>query len=542
MTSDIEKNPITDLKYEKNISKIVILGGGTAGWITAGTLAAKLNKQHDKNYSVTLIESANVPPIGVGEGTWPTMRRTLKNMGIRETDFIKQCYVSFKQGAKFSKWVTGTNDDYYYHPLMLPEGEVADTTAHWISLSFPYQPSQQVKNNATPSFSMCVSPQEAICEAGLAPKFITTAEYDAVANYAYHLDAGAFSTFLQKHCTEQLRVNHVLDDVIGIHNDNYGDIHSLTTTNNGDVCGDLFIDCSGFKSLLIGEHYQVPFKCCKDVLFVDNAIAVQVPYENVQSPIASHTISTAQSAGWIWDIGLTHRRGVGHVYSSQYITEQQAIKELKTYLTDSVENVDELQFRKIPINPGHREKFWHKNCVAIGLSAGFLEPLEASALLLVEISANMIAQQLPANRGSMDIVARRFNETFLYRWNRIIDFLKLHYMLNQRNDSQFWIDNRNPDSIPDSLKRLLELWRYQAPSDDDFVHATEVFPAASYQYILYGMGFKTEPSHLGYSAASLQRGKQISNGVYEQQKHLTRSLPSQRELINLINQYGLQKI
>ncbi|WP_144207639.1 tryptophan halogenase family protein [Shewanella donghaensis] len=511
---------------------IVILGGGTAGWICAGTIAAKLNQQHQTNFSITLIESSNVPPIGVGEGTWPTMRTTLKNMGIRETDFVKECHVSFKQGAKFAKWVTGDKDDYYYHPLMLPGGSVKDNLAnHWFNA------------DSIKSFSKTLSPQESICEAGLAPKLITTAEYDAVANYAYHLDAGCFSEFLKQHCISKLKVLHVVDDVIAVNNDSDGYITSLMTQSSGDIEGDLFIDCSGFKSMLLGEHYQVPFKSCKDVLFVDTAIAVQVPYESEQSPIASHTISTGQTAGWIWDIGLSSRRGVGHVYSSKYITEQAAINELKRYLSaSSVSDIESLTFRKIPINPGHSEKFWHKNCVAVGLSAGFLEPLEASALLLVEISANMIAEQLPVNRLSMAIMAQRFNDTFLYRWARIIDFLKLHYMLSQRQDSQFWIDNRDPATIPKSLQSLLDLWQYQVPSDNDFPHATEVFPAASYQYVLYGMGFKTNPAPWLLSEASTVNSKIIFDKTHQQTQQLIQNLPTNRQLTHLINQYGLQKV
>ncbi|WP_299570910.1 tryptophan halogenase family protein [uncultured Shewanella sp.] len=510
---------------------IVIVGGGSAGWITAGTIAAKLNKTHASNFTVTLIESANVSAIGVGEGTWPTMRTTLNNMGIRETDFINHCHASFKQGAKFAKWVTGKDDDFYYHPLMLPEGSHHDSLIQ-----------QWFTADTITSLSATLSPQEAICEAGLAPKYITTAEYDAVANYAYHLDAGRFSAFLQAHCVNHLHVRHLVSDVVAINNDNDGYIDSLTTAELGDINGDLFIDCTGFKSLLLGEHYKVGFKSCKDVLFADTAIAVQVPYDDEQSSIASHTISTAQSAGWIWDIGLSSRRGVGHVYASRYINDQDAEAELKAYLADSVSDVDSLTFRKIAINPGHREKFWHKNCVAIGLSAGFLEPLEASALLLVEISANMVAEQLPSNRVAMDIVAKRFNDTFLYRWDRIIDFLKLHYMLNQRDDSDFWIDNRCVESIPKSLQTLLTLWQTQIPSDNDFTHATEVFPAASYQYVLYGMGFNTEASPWPLNSQCQQASKKQfeHNKVMTQQ--LTGSLPSNRELIQLIKQYGLQKV
>ena len=173
----------------------------------------------------------------------------------------------------------------------------------------------------------------------------------------------------------------------------------------------------------------------------------------MDDPIQSATLSTAQTAGWIWDIGLPTRRGIGHIYSSDYNTEENARAELISYIekTAGKDAAAETTIRKITFDPGHREKFWHKNCVAIGMSSGFIEPLEASALVLVELSAAMIAEQLPANRKIMDLVAKRFNEKFLYRWDRIVDFLKLHYVLTKRTDSQYWIDNCQPTSIPQSF-------------------------------------------------------------------------------------------
>jgi flavin-dependent dehydrogenase len=516
---------------EKFISNIVIVGGGTAGWITAGTLAAKFKKDRKSGFKITLVESPDVPIIGVGEGTWPTMRRTLRNMGIRETEFIKKCNVSFKQGAKFAKWVTGDEDDAYYHPLVVPQD--FDHT----NLADAWHSQEQLK-----SFSNTVCSQEQICEHNKAPKLISTPEYAGIANYAYHLDAGAFSQFLQAHCVDKLDVEHVLDHVTKINNHKSGDISSVSTENHGDISGDLFVDCTGFKSLLLGENQNVAFKSCSEILFVDKALAVHVPYQDQKSEIASHTISTAQSAGWIWDIGLPTRRGVGHVFSSKYTDTATAKQALKSYIEPTYANVEDLTIREIDINAGHREIFWKRNCVAVGLSAGFLEPLEASALLLVEISAEMISEQLPATRCSMDIVSKRFNKTFLYRWSCIIDFLKLHYMLNQRNDNQFWIDHRDPKTIPDSLKELLALWKYKSPWHEDFEYAREVFPAASYQYVLYGMGFKTNTTQFDFSEQYLSKANTLINkNQIETQKLLT-TLPSNRELLSKIAQFGMQTI
>ena len=516
----------------KVIRKVVIVGGGTAGWLTAGVIAAEHNAKSETGLQVTLVESPEVNTVGVGEGTWPTMRETLDKIGINETDLFRECEASFKQGAKFAKWVTGKEDDFYYHPLVLPQGYTKT------DLVFPWQ-----KHRDKVSFADAVSYQGHICEQGRAPKLISTPEYASIANYAYHLNAVKLGQFLQKHCVEKLGVQHVIDHVIEINSAENGDIASVTTKNNGDLAGDLFIDCTGFSSLLLGKHFEVPFINKKHILFNDTALAVHVPYLNEQDDIASHTISTAQSAGWIWDIGLPSRRGVGHVYSSAHISDKQAEVELRAYLKATIgEQAETLPVRKIPIVPGHREKFWHKNCVAVGLSAGFLEPLEASALVLVELSAAMISEQLPASRHVMDIVAQRFNDKFLYRWDRIIDFLKLHYILTKRTDTAYWRDNCLAESIPQDLQDLLTLWQYQPPWHQDFTQVDEVFPSASYQYVLYGMGFKTAERATKKRSWDDKKAQMNFSQNAQLTKKLVNGLPTNRDLINKIRQFGLQKI
>jgi len=503
------------------ITSVLIVGGGNAGWITAGIIAAAHKSESETALQVTLVESPNVPTIGVGEGTWPTLRDTLRKMGVSEAEFIRECDVSFKQGARFDNWVTGQTTDKYYHPLVLPQGYLDGNLV----------PAWQRELSAEISFAHAVSPQATICDQGLAPKQVQTPEYAAVQNYAYHLDAGKLVQFLQRFCVDTLGVKHVLADITGVNAGENGDIKSVQSSQAGEIYGDLFVDCTGFKSLLLGQHYKVPFKSCADKLFIDKALAVHLPYQDESDPIASQTISSGQSAGWIWDIGLYSRRGVGHVYSSGHVSEEMALNELANYVEISGHDLSKLNVKKIDIHSGHRETFWQNNCVAIGLSAGFLEPLEASALVLIELSANMIAAQMPVNRDAMEVVSKRFNKKFLYRWNRIIDFLKLHYMLTQRDDSAFWSDNRQPDTIPDSLKELLELWKYQSPFHDDFDHKDEVFPSASWQYVLYGMGFKTKPNPRGISEG---QGR-FSDKQFDQVKIMTQKmiagLPTNRELL-----------
>ena len=510
------------------VRKIVIVGGGTAGWLTAAIIAAKHKSRMQGGFSVTLVESPNTPIIGVGEGTWPTLRSTLSRIGVSETDFFRECDAAFKQGARFAGWTTGGPDDAYYHPLVLPQSfSELNLVPHWLASG----------NGA--SFCDTVCPQGRICDAGLAPKTVTTAEYQAIVNYAYHLDAGKFAPFLQRHCCEKLGVRHVLADVQHATFTEDGDIRSIVTEQAGEIEGDLFVDCSGFHALLIGKELGVEFKDCSDILFCDTALATQVPYDSPIAPIATHTISTAQSAGWIWDIGLPTRRGVGHVYSSRHISDEDAERELRAYLGGAGK---ELPVRKIPIRAGHRETFWKRNCVAVGLAAGFLEPLEASAIVLVELSAKIIAEQMPACREVMDVIASRFNATTEYRWGRIIDFLKLHYAVTKRRDTAFWRDNVDPATMPDRLKDLLALWRYQSPwFHDEFDRIEEVFPAASYQYVLYGMGFRTEVE-VDALADDAQLAERAMRENAAQTERLRAGLPRHRELIGKIVEYGLQPV
>ncbi|MEP1445187.1 MAG: tryptophan halogenase family protein [Paraglaciecola sp.] len=505
----------------QSITQVVIVGGGTAGWITAGTLASTLIKKYGDNNPVTisLIESSDIASIGVGEGTWPTMRNTLRNMGISETDLIRECNATFKQGSTFKGWKNGSTNDIYQHPFSLPQDFITLNMADY------WQHHQQS------TFADIVTPQSAVCRQGLAPKQAATPEYAAVCNYGYHLDAGAFAEFIKKHCINHLQVNHIVDTVVAIEPHINGDIKAIRTEKNGDIKGHLFIDCSGMAALLIGQHYGVAYNTQHQYLFNDSAIAAHIPYPEGNSPIASTTLSSAQENGWIWDIGLQTRRGTGYVYSSEHSSEVQAQECLRTYLNRNGQNEAETSIKKITFTPGYRQKFWTHNCVAIGLSSGFVEPLEASSLALVELSAAMLSDQFPTCTAAIPLLAKRFNQRFSYRWQRIIDFLKLHYVLSQRNDSAYWIDNRTTDSIPDSLQALLELWKFQTPWHYDF-ERTEVFPAASYQYILCGMGYsRSLPNHPISSRVQQQAQQNIQQVQNLTRQYLT-ALPSHRGLIN----------
>ena len=513
---------------DQPIRKIVIVGGGTAGWITACVVAAETLGRDDVPVRVVLVESPDVPTIGVGEGTWPSMRVTLQRIGLSEDDFIRECNASFKQGTRFRDWSGRGGAMAYTHPFSFPvDYAELNPAKFWLA------------NGSRSAFADLVTPQARVIDLGLAPKQVGAPQYAFTVNYGYHLDASRFAQLLHRHAVDRLGVHYLSGNVERIETHADSDIKAVVLDTGDVVDGDLFVDCTGQRALLIEGHYGNRLVPVKDVLSNDRAIAVQVPYAEPSDPIASATLATAKPHGWIWDIGLSTRRGVGYVHSSAHTDEEAAQAVLEAYVKGTSPGTDpgRLSYRTIRFEPGYREKFWVRNCVAVGLSAGFVEPLEASALVLVEQSAALIGEQLPRDRSIMDVVADRFNTKMHYHWARIVEFLKLHYATSVRDDSDYWKDHRERTSWPDSLRQKMTLWQQQPPWHDDAPRLDELFPSASYQYVLYGMGFT--PSYGDNNSASHDQLRKRADDTFHRTQvkaqQLARLLPTTRELVNTVN-------
>ena len=512
----------------QRVMKVLIVGGGTAGWLTANHLGKKFSDSSGLNIEVCLVESPNIPNIGVGEGTVPMMRETLRYFGIDEAEFIRSTDATFKQSIKFINWLNTPKaeaSDYYHHLFDYPKWD--NSALSWL------------QSHSQTSFANTVSPQGYIADLGLGPKSMTHTQFQAETSYAYHLDANKFSELLTRNAVERFGVKHILDDVVEVELDDTNAIESVICTNHGHLQADLYVDCTGFNARLIEKACGVPFVDKGDVLFVDTALAVQVPYAEKNAEIPCFTLSTAQEAGWIWDIGLTERRGVGYVYSSRHSSQQQAEAVLRKYLGDSA---NDLSFRKIDMRIGYREKAWHNNCVAIGLSAGFVEPLEATGLLIFDVTARMLADCFPSKLAAMPLVAEQFNARVGNTWNKVIDFIKLHYVISKRNDNQFWLDNRQPNSIPQSLQQKLALWKHQLPNRYDFASTMEVFNLDNYLYVLYGMEFETDVSPWAQSAQEQGTAEKQVSQLEHYVEQIKPNLLPHRELLERIKRYGIQKI
>ena len=516
----------------QQIQNIIIVGGGTAGWITAAKLAKKLTTSDEHSIKVTVVESPDIPTIGVGEGTWPTMRKTLLDLGIDEAKFMAYCQATFKQGTRFVNWKheadNGVNNHYYHTFSSIFDPADFNLAPYWLA----------GHAGESKTFAEAVSAQGATCDLGLAPKRITDLPYDGTLSYAYHLDAGKFADFLTEYATNELSVDLVKANVKSINQHENGDIKSLELDTGTFIEGDFFVDCTGFRSMLLGQTLGTKFKSVSDTLLTDTAVAIQVPYDSEETPIPCQTNSVAQDAGWIWDISLFNRRGTGHVFSSNHMSVEQAEQTLRNYIGEGHES---LEARVLKINVGYREDFWRNNCVAIGLSAAFVEPLEASAIFLIEAGGNMLADMFPRTKSAMKYAAKQYNESFHYRWQKTIEFIKLHYFLSRRT-SAFWQDNRQLSTVPEALQEKVEFWQHQAVSKYEFSNSFEPFPHESYQYVLYGMDYKELDKSSFKELPDVMKAKQYFDKVAKATDYINQGLPKHRDLLRNVYQYGFQTI
>jgi tryptophan halogenase len=503
------------------VKSILIVGGGTAGWLTACFLARQLAAYDQQGVQVTLVESPAVGIIGVGEGTFPSIRGTLAAIGIDEARFIRECSATFKQGVLFKHWVRepglpGT--DRYFHPFSQPSQRdgMPELLPYWL---------RGAAGKGT-AFAQAVTMQHAIAEAGRGPKRLGDPDFVGPMNYAYHFDAGKFATLLAAH-GRALGVRHVQAHVDRVSLDAHGMIAAVHTREHGALSAGLYVDCTGFHARLIGEALGSSWRSLSDVLFVDRAMAVQVPYPMADAPIAPYTIATAQEAGWTWDIGLQQRRGIGYVYSSRHTTEARAEEVLRACVGSAM---DRLEPRQLTLNVGYRETQWIGNCVAVGLSGGFLEPLESSGIGLIETAAHLLGYLFPFG-GELAPVARVFNDLMRQRYERIVDFLKLHYCLSQRADHAFWMDNADTGSLPGSLQDRLVMWRSRPPARLDFIADIEMYPPASWQYVLYGMEYATRLPVSAAGPARFDDARREFGAIARMAQRAIGDLPAHRQLV-----------
>jgi len=503
------------------VRNVLIVGGGTAGWLSAAFLARTLGSRDPAAVQVTLVEASDIPIIGVGEGSFPSIKGTLAAIGIDEARFIREAVATFKQGIRFDHWVRppgAPGHEHYFHPFSIPSQRPGGPEL------LPYWLLGDAGEGV--AFAQAATLQKRIADASHGPKRTSDADFVGPMNYAYHFDAGRLAGLLAAQA-RSLGVTRIVATVERVEQRDDGTIAAVHTREGARLAADLFVDCTGFRATLIDRTLGSRLRPLGHQLFVDRALAVQVPYERPDRPIASYTISTAHEAGWTWDINLHQRRGVGYVYSSRHGDGAQAEAVLRRYVGPAL---DALAPRELKLEVGYRDVQWVKNCVAIGLSAGFLEPLESSGIGLIETAAYLLAYLFPFD-GEMAGAARHFNDFMRRRFERIVDFVKMHYALTQRTDTAFWRDNAERASWPPSLQEQLAQWRCRPPHRLDFVTDLEMYPPASWQFVLYGMEHATD---LAAGRAALTRrddARREFAAIRQTGELALRDLPTHRALV-----------
>ncbi len=450
---------------------IVILGGGTAGWITAN---AMIDSWANKGFEITLIESPDIGTVGVGEGSTPRLKIFFDQIGVEESEWMPRCNATFKNGISFVNWSTRPGFDRYFHPFSTKVDKHTATAFYFNTMARR----QGVDVHAHPD-RFFLSAKLAGNRQGPKPN----ENFPFFVEYGYHFDAHLVGEYL-KGRAKALGVKHIQAKVLEVNQAPDGDIASLLTDKEQTIEGDFFVDCSGFRGTLIQETLQVPFRSFAENLFNDSAVVLPTEQE---ANIGSQTVSTAMKYGWAWEIPLTHRIGNGYVYSSSFCSSDVAETELRTALglLDS-----EVEARHLKMKVGRVENHWHKNCLAVGLSQGFIEPLEATALNLVCNTVYDFIETLEAANFS-DEGREVFNERASMGFEKVRDYIVAHYIMNSRDDTDYWRQNGENRHVSDRLQQILQIWKSGKSLSQEMerLKIPSSYTAMSWYCLLAGYGF-----------------------------------------------------
>ncbi len=452
--------------------RIVVLGGGSAGWLVAGYLATLGRQSSVRQLTVTLVESDTIARIGVGEATVPSIRGTLSLLGLREEDFINEADATYKQAIEFVGWSTGTDEDAFFHPFDKRPVAIPDTSLHrWLN------------SDRAIRWDHYISPQSRLCSKNYSPKADAPwPDYASPLPYAYHMDADGFGHSLRQHFAQN-GVNHIVATVKHVELEPVsGNITSLQTEDGQEIAGDLFIDCSGMRGQLIDKTLGVGYQSLSDKLLCDRAVALRVPLtaDEAQRP---YTRSVAMSSGWRWEIPLRSRLGTGYVYSSAHCSREAAEQDLRAQLGARADGVPA---RHLSFDVGYREAFWSRNVIAMGMAGGFIEPLESTAIYLVEAAASLLCTMLPQGPHHT-VFAQHFNRSMSQLYEEVTDFVNFHYVMSNRQDTDFWRDASDPARATENVRGLMALWLEKPPTVFDFPYPFRLFSPQSYEHILFGM-------------------------------------------------------
>lgn len=517
--------------------RVVIVGGGSAGWMTASYLSVAL-----RDVEITLIESGSIRTIGVGEATFSTIKLFFDFLGLRERDWMPHCSGAYKLAIRFVNWTREKR--HFYHPFERYGMASGYNLGEWWL---------RLQNGKPFDYACFTTPW--LCDAMRSPRFLDGTVYDDKVRafytdgaelpnkhilghqvqypYAYHFNAAELASFLTGWATER-GVARVVDDVVEVLRSEDGSIVGVRTKEHGVVAGDLFVDCTGFRGLLINQTLAEPFVSFIDSLMNDSAVAIQVPRDIAKDGIRPYTTAHAHNAGWSWNIPLYGRDGTGYVYSSQFIDSTEAEREFREFLGPAA---DGSAANHIKMRIGRCRNSWVKNCVAIGLSSGFVEPLESTGIFFIQHGIEELVNHFPGPRGIDPQMVASYNKVVNDCMDGVREFLTVHYLASDRDDTPYWRATKHIQP-PDALRERMELWKSHLPCSRTIYPAFHGFEAYSWSVMLLGLNYvPREPrpllDHIDPSPA-----RSAFSSIEAQAHALVQSLPSQYEYLTHMRESG----
>lgn len=528
LTHSVNENVMNEL-----IRDVVVLGGGTAGWMTA----SYLSKAFGDRVRITLIEAPAIQKIGVGEATIPNLQKVFFDfLGIPEEQWMRQCNAAFKMGIRFVNWqgapeLVGPNHFYHLFGLIPNVGNVS--LAHYWALKRLRSVSSEPLAYACYTVAPCL-------DAKLAPR---GHDGTRVTDYAWHFDAHRVAAYLQKLATGW-GVSRVEDEFDHADLTPDGSIAALVMRSGASYRADLFIDCSGFRGLLINKTLGEPFIDMSDHLLCDSAVASSVPHDDERDGVEPYTAAIAMKHGWTWKIPMPGRFGSGYVFSSRFASRDEATREFLDLwgLDERTVSLNQISFRT-----GRNRNAWVKNCVSIGLASCFLEPLESTGIYFIYASLYQLVKHFPDRTFSTGLI-EQFNREIAWMYDDCRDFIQVHYLTTAREDTPFWRANKHDLKLSDSVQEKLALYKTGLPVAAPLADAGAYYNSfeiefrnfwtnSSYYCILSGMGWMPDaplPS-LRYDPARLAAAEEVFRRTRQQSESLLATLPTNYEFLTTLH-------
>ena len=521
------------------INRIVIVGGGSAGWMTAAYLSKAL-RTVDR---ITLVESASIRPVGVGEATFSTVKLYFDFLGLKEHEWMPRCSASYKLGIRFENWTE--KPGHFYHPFQRYDSALGyDLGEWWLKL---------LRGKEAFDYACFTTPW--LCDNLRSPRHLDGTVFDqkvqdffsdempppnaAISGhnvqypYAYHFNVNELAVYLKEYAIQR-GVERVVDNVVEVLKSEDGSISGVRTAEHGVLEGDLFIDCTGFRGLLIAGALEEPFVSFQDTLLNDRAVAMQVPRDVEKDGIRPYTIAHAHSAGWSWNVPLYGRDGVGYVYSSNFLTPEQAEQEFRDHLGPAAKDCSA---NHIKMRLGRRRNSWVKNCVAIGLAGGFVEPLESAGIFFTQHSIEELVNHFPGPQGIDERMVQSYNKVINECVDGVHEFLTIHYFASDRADTPYWKATKQVP-VPVGLEERMDLWKARLPCARSVYQPFHGFEAYSWSVMMLGLNYQPPAHRPALDQIDEQKARARFKAIRSEAQRLVETLPSQYEYLTQMREQG----